>query len=93
MHSVYGTRAEARQALKRRFALDAKILPHIDMPGGDVAVPRKEEAQALGVSEAFLRRHGAPTLRIGPVAYVLRGATRQLLLDAMMKASKPKRRR
>jgi hypothetical protein len=73
--------------------LDAKTLPHIDMPGGDVAVPRKEEAQSLGVSEAFLRRHKAPTMRIGAVAYVLRNATRKLLHDAMMKASKPKRRR
>ena len=67
-----------------------KPRPHIALPGGEIGVPRKEEAEALGVCEATLRRLKVPTLIFGGVAYVLHYATRKMLLDH---ATAPKRRR
>jgi hypothetical protein len=74
---------------RRRCSRDS-----IALPDGDVLVPRRLFAEAIGVSERSVARMNLPTTYLSNVAHVKQNAGLQIISDrAQRKNQPPKRRR
>jgi hypothetical protein len=67
---------------------------HIQMPNGDVLLPRDDLARdVIGCSPRTAQRMNLPTTYIGNVAYVPRDASLQIIADRVKRLNEPSRKR
>ena len=66
--------------------------PVITLRNGEVLEPRRDFAQALGVSDKTAQRMNLPTTYIANVAYVARDASLMLIADRLRRKQQPRRR-
>lgn len=72
-----------------------KRLPEINLPNGDVLVPRADfAANEIGCCERSVKRINLPTTFVGGVAYVAKRASLEILAATVRRRNEaPKRRR
>jgi hypothetical protein len=64
-------------------------VPEIQLPGGDVLVPRADFVGKLGVCERTAKRWDLPTTYIGGVAFVQRDASLRIIASTVHRRNQP----
>jgi len=71
----------------------AKERPRISLADGEFLEPRRNWAEAVGISDKTAGRMNLPTTYIGGVAYVLHNASREILAERVQRRNVPQQRR
>jgi hypothetical protein len=78
-----------KKANRRREQRAARI----DLPDGDVLIPREDFAKKVGVSDRTARRLNFPTVFIAGYAFVKQNASLQIIADKVKRKNEPPKRR
>jgi hypothetical protein len=74
---------------RSRVTRRAKERPWIALASGDSLVPRCQWAEAKGISDKTAARMNLPTTYISNVAYVLDGASTEILAERVQRRNQP----